>query len=68
MTIDRRSALRSAARGAVAAVLGGLGLFLGLRRKRPETQGYCDHSGRCGGCPVTEDCHVHQAIGPGSRR
>jgi len=66
MRTERRDALRTAARAAVAAALGGLGLLLGLRRGRREDEGYCDRAGRCRGCPATDDCEVHRAIGGGS--
>jgi hypothetical protein len=67
-TETRREALRTAARGAIAAALGAAAVVLGLRRGRPKTTGYCDQAGRCGGCPITSDCDVYQAMGGGRRR
>ena len=66
MNEERRKVLRSGARLAVAAAIGGLALKLGLRR-RPESTGYCDRAGRCGGCQVTSSCDVYQAMHGGPR-
>ena len=66
METERRETLRWAARAAVAAALGALGVALGLRRGGARDEGYCDRAGRCGGCPVTDDCEIHRAIGGGS--
>ena len=63
---SRRNLLRTAARTAVAAAIGGLALALGLRR-RSKSAGYCDHAGRCGGCPVTDGCDVFEAMGGRTR-
>jgi hypothetical protein len=57
-TEGRRGILRLAA----AAGLGALAAALGLRRGESVEEGYCDRAGRCGGCPVTDDCDVYQAI------
>ena len=56
-TEQRRGVLRLAA----AAALGALAATLGLRRGSENTEeGYCDYAGRCGGCPVTDDCDVYR--------
>jgi hypothetical protein len=67
-TETRREILRTAARGVAAAALGAVAATLGLRRGRRRSEGYCDHAGKCGSCPVTSDCHVVEAIGGGGRR
>ena len=67
-TETRREVLRTAARGVVAAALGAVAATLGLRRHRSRERGYCDHAGKCGGCPETSDCDVYEAIGGRPRR
>ncbi len=61
---SRRNLLRTAARTAVAGALGALAVALGLRKSKKD-KGYCGHGGRCGGCPVTDDCDVFEAMGGG---
>jgi len=63
----RRDLLRTAGRALVAAALGALSVTLGLRR-REKPDGYCDYSGKCGGCPVTDGCETYQAMGGRTRR
>jgi len=65
-TESRRDLLRTAGRAVAAAALGALAVTLGFRR-RTKASGYCDHAGRCGGCPVTEDCDVYRAMGGKAR-
>ena len=69
MTEDRRQVLITGVRYAAAAALGALAVKLGLRRGTEESRsdGYCDRAGRCGGCEITADCDVYQAMNGGGR-
>jgi hypothetical protein len=66
-TEERRSLLRTVARTAVATAIGALTAKLSLRRGT-SNEGYCDHGGRCGGCPVTNDCEVFVDMGGSAGR
>jgi len=68
-TDNRRGVLLTGARLAAAAALGALAATLGLRRqtKLGTDDGYCDRAGRCGGCRITADCDVYQAMNGGPR-
>ena len=68
-TDNRRGVLLTGARLAAAAALGALAATFGLRRqtKLGSGDGYCDRAGRCGGCRITSDCDVYQAMNGGPR-
>jgi hypothetical protein len=60
--IKRRGVLRSFARFGVVSLLGGLGVFGVVKRRRLLRDGKCVGLGACGGCGAFSDCGLPLAI------